>query len=78
MTPEERKLRAKLAAQARWSRPGARSQQSTVIRDRRLQHYEQQVDPNGELDPEERRACAKSAASEHMTRLRYQKARQAS
>lgn len=78
MTPEQRKLRAKLAAQARWSKPGARGHQSAVIRDRRLQHYEQQVDPDGTLTPEERRACAKSAASEHMTRLRYQKARRAS
>lgn len=78
LTPEQRRLRARLAAQERWSRPGARAKQSRTIKDTRLAHYEHQVDPEGVLDPQERQACARAAASAHMTRLRLAKSRDAS
>lgn len=69
MTPEQRSMRARLAAETRWSKPGARKQQSEKIAGSRLAAHERRIDPNGELDPAERHRLAKSALSAEMTRL---------
>ncbi len=69
LTAAERTLRAQKAANARWSRPGARQRQSRVIRDSRLRYYELQVDPDGQLDPAERARLAQNALNADMAGL---------
>jgi hypothetical protein len=61
--------RAVIAANDRWSRPGARAEQSAKIRESRLRLYEQRVDPNGVLDPAERARLADNALRADMARL---------
>ena len=61
MTPEQRRLRARIAANARWSRPMARTDQAVAARAAILARLERQVDPAGSLTPEERAALVRSA-----------------
>ena len=68
VTPEQRRLRAQIAATARWSR------ESPVVNARRGQEglvakFEREVDPDGTLPPEERARRAASARRSHMLRL---------
>lgn len=67
--PDAAHKRAKIAAKARWAQPGARAQQSRVIREARLRRHEQLVDPDGQLAPAERRAQAESSLKAEMTQL---------
>ena len=53
MTPEQRRLRARIAANARWSRPMARADQAAAARAAILSRLEPQVDPPSLLTPEE-------------------------
>jgi hypothetical protein len=79
LTPEERRLRAQVAAHKRWSQPGARQQQATAISEARLAYHERLVDPDGTLDPAERRKLAENSLRAEMARLalRSSKARRA-
>jgi hypothetical protein len=61
VTPEQRRLRARIAANARWSRPLARADQAAAARAAILARLERQVDPGGMLTPEERAALLRSA-----------------
>jgi hypothetical protein len=45
VTPQQRRLRAKIAANARWMRPMARADQTAAARDAILARLECQVDP---------------------------------
>lgn len=69
LTPDERRLRAQIAANARWSKPGARETQSDKIRRARLTHYEHRVDPDGVLEPAPRCQLAENALQADMQRL---------
>lgn len=69
LTPHERRLRAQIAANTRWSRAGARADQSAKIKTSRLAQYERQVDPDGALEPAERRQLAENAMRAEMQRL---------
>jgi hypothetical protein len=71
LTPEQRSLRAQVAARSRWSRPGAREAQSRVISEARLARHERLVDPDGSLDPVERRKCAENSLRAEMARLAF-------
>jgi hypothetical protein len=68
LTPEQRVMRARIAAHARWSkedpRPTAERGQEGLLR-----RFEAEVDPDSQLPPEERRRRAESARRAHMTRL---------
>ena len=70
LTPEQRKMRAKIAALARWAnedpQENARRGQAGL-----LKRFEKQVDPNGELPEAERLRRAEAARREHMTRLAF-------
>lgn len=70
LTPAQRTLRAKLAAHARWADedpvPQARKAQAGL-----LAKFEAEVDPNGALDPLERRRRAEHKRREHMARLAF-------
>lgn len=69
LTPEQRRLRAQIAAQQRWAQPGARKRQSDTIAEARIRRHETLVDPDGTLDPKERRQCAEASLKAEMTRL---------
>jgi hypothetical protein len=69
LTPAERSLRSRLAAHESWARtpdPTARTANARqAFRDR----FENQVDPQGILDPDERVRRAESARKAYYTRL---------
>jgi hypothetical protein len=62
VTPEQRRLRAKIAANARWSRPMARADQADAARSAILARLERKVDPAGTLSPDERAVLVRAAA----------------
>lgn len=74
MTPEQRHLRAKIAANARWSRYMAREDQADAARGAMLARLERQGDPKGELPPDERAALVR-AGRELSARLNAAKVR---
>jgi hypothetical protein len=68
LTPEQRRLRAQIAAHIRWSLEdptanAVRAQAGLVAR------FERQVDPDGTLEPAERARRVESARKAHMKRL---------
>jgi hypothetical protein len=68
LTPAQRKLRAQIAANSRWSRENpaptaARGQAGLLAR------FEREVDPDGTLEPAERARRAEAARKAHMQRL---------
>jgi hypothetical protein len=74
LTRSERKLRASIAANARWAR-GGRAEHGAKIRAAKIAHYEAQVDPDGRLDPAERARRAQNALTADMQRLALRSAR---
>jgi hypothetical protein len=66
--PAERSLRARLAAHAMHARHDAR-QTTANGRAAFLARFEREVDPHGQLDPEERRRRADHARSLYFARL---------
>ncbi len=75
MTPEQRRLRAQIAANARWSKFMAREDQADASRAAIFARLEHQVDPDGVLPPDERARLVKAAARELSARLNAAKAR---
>lgn len=68
LTPAQRTLRARIAANARWSREdpspvGPRGQAGLLAR------FEREADPEGTLPPQERTRRARAALRAHMQRL---------
>jgi hypothetical protein len=68
LTPEQRSMRARLAAQSRWSKSDAREGTSKA-RASFLARFEREVDPDGTLPPAERARRAEAALKAHMTRM---------
>ena len=60
-TPGERRLQARHAAYTRWANTDDRAAAPAAARDGLLARFERQVDPNGELSPQERLARAEMA-----------------
>jgi hypothetical protein len=75
VTPEQRRLRAQLAANARWSRPMSREDQADAARAAIHQRLEREVDPLGQLPPDERDRRIRSAARALSVKLNLAKAR---
>ena len=75
MTPEQRRLRAKIAANARWSRPLARADQAEASRDAILARLERQVDPTCSLPSDERAVLVRAAARRLSAELNAARAR---
>ena len=75
MTPEQRRLRAQVVANARWSRPFAREDQAYLARNAFYARLESQVNPERKLPPDQRAKLVKAAAREHSARLNAAKAR---
>lgn len=69
LSPSERKLRAQLAAHTSWAGTSDRTARTAAGRRAFLNTFEQQVDPDGVLEPAERARRAESARKAHFTRL---------
>lgn len=77
LTPEERSLRAAIGAHASWARrtsPEQRRARTAPAYDATIERFARQVDPEGELPPEQRRLAALSALGEHYARMRLKAA----
>ena len=70
LTPAQRTLRAKLAANSRWSREDGHA---NAVRGQAglLAKFEREVDPDGTLTPEQRAKRAEAAYRAHMQRLAF-------
>jgi hypothetical protein len=75
MTPEQRRMRARIAAHARWARVADRSAATEVARSAALRRFETEVDPDGVLSPAERHKRARNAQSAHMAKMSYARSR---
>jgi hypothetical protein len=75
MTPQQYRLRAQIAANARWSRRGARQRQSDAARAALFARLERQVDPGRRLPPEKRAALVESALRKMSAEMNAAKAR---
>jgi hypothetical protein len=75
MTPEQRRLRAKIAANARWSRPMARADQAEAARDAIHSRLGRKVDPDGILPETEREILIRSAARQLSAELNAARSR---
>jgi hypothetical protein len=78
MTPEQRRLRAKIAANARWSQPMARADQADAARAAMIRRLEAEVDPEGQLSPSDRAVLVASAARRLSAKLNAARARKKS
>ena len=75
MTPEQRRLRAKIAANARWSHQAARTDQAEAARSAIFARLERQIDPDGTLPPDQRAVLVRCAARRLSAQLNAAKAR---
>lgn len=62
-------MRAKLAAHTRWSREGSREEATRKARERFEQSFEDKVDPERKLPPQERARLAEHAKKAHFYRM---------
>ena len=75
LTPAQRTLRAKAAADASWANTPDRSARTEPARQAALARFEQQVDPNRELPEDERLRRAASARRPYFRFLALRSAR---
>jgi hypothetical protein len=62
-------INRRIAAEVSWSRTADRSARTRPARKAFLDRFEREVDPNGELPPDERRRRAEHAKRAYMLRL---------
>lgn len=75
LTPEQRSLRAKAAADASWANTSDPAARTEPARQAALARFEQQVDPKGELPEDERKRRAESARRSYFRFLALRSAR---
>ena len=71
LTPAQRSMRARIAANTRWSRDGERRANAERAQRGLLAKFEAEVDPDGVLPEAERIRRAKAARRAHMQRLQF-------
>lgn len=69
MTPEERTLRARIAAHEHWAKTTDRTARTAPGRAALLQRFEDEVDPDRTLEPVERARRAENARKAFYARL---------
>ncbi len=74
LTPEQRRLRAQIAAHTKWADTD-RVAGTAAARAAFLARFEANVDPDGTLPPAERLRRAENAMRAHMARLSFLSAR---
>lgn len=75
LTPAERKLRGSLASYESWAQTSDRAARTAPARNAQRRKFEDQVDPDGTLDPVERAQRADCAYRAHMQRLALKSAK---
>lgn len=75
MTPQQRSRRARIAAHASWAHTPDRTARTGAGTRAFLARFEAQVDPDGELSPEDRRIRAAHARTAYMLALAERSAR---
>jgi hypothetical protein len=75
MDPQERTLRARLAAHVSWANTPDPASRTAKARAAALARFEKQVDPDGILPVEERMRRAEHAKKAHFSRLALEAAR---
>lgn len=75
MTPEQRRLRAQIAANARWSKARARENQAAAAREAIYTRLAREVDPDYLLPPDQRAALMRAAGRRMSARMNAAKAR---
>jgi len=71
ITPEQRSLRARIAAYAKWARTADRAGATAPARRAFLSRFEAEVDPEGKLPPDVRARLAASARKAYFAALAY-------
>jgi hypothetical protein len=69
LTPEQRSLRARMAAHSSWARTPDPAARTAPARQAALARFEREVDPGNVLPPKERQRRAASARRAYFTRL---------
>jgi hypothetical protein len=69
MTPEQRSLRARIAAHTQWSLEDNRTERTAAARKAAEDRFVDLVDPDRKLPPEERAKRAANARSAHFSRM---------
>jgi hypothetical protein len=67
--PSERSISGRIGAEISWSRTHDRSARTRPAREKFLKRFEDEVDPDGKLPPEERRVLADHAPRAYMLGL---------
>lgn len=75
LTPDQRILRARIAAHEKWAGTEDRSAATAAARKAALDRFERQVDPEGVLSPAERATRAEHARKAYFTRLAFASAK---
>ncbi len=63
------RINGRIGAELSWSRTDDRSARTRPAREKFLQRFEREVDPDGKLPPDERRRRAEHAKRAYMLRL---------
>ena len=71
LTPEERVLRAQIAANESWAKTPDRAARTAPARQALDEKFEREVDPNNELTPAERAKRAESKRKAHFQRMAF-------
>lgn len=75
LTPAERTLRARQAAHESWANTDDPSARGRKGADGLLARFEREIDPDGKLDPADRRRRAEHKRQAHMTALAFKAAK---
>lgn len=75
LSPAERVMRARIAANVRWAQCEDRTAATEPARRAAQSRWEREVDPGGVLDPQERSKRAEFAKKAHMARMAYNSAK---
>jgi hypothetical protein len=75
LSPEQRVLRARLAAYSQWAATYDWTARTATARAAFMDRFEREVDPDGTLRPEERARRAESARRAYFTRLALRSAK---
>lgn len=68
-TETERKIQARLAAYESWAQTRDRKARTAKAQQASMDRFEKQVDPDGELPPDEREQRAEAAKKAHYQRM---------
>ena len=74
LTPEERILRARIAAHKSWANTADPMARTAPARKASMERFEREVDPDGVLDPADRARRAEHARKAYFTSLAFKSA----